>query len=57
VSDTTHPTTWGTTLRLVRCVYECMPITVEHGPRDDLANSPTSRCYRLLRHGIEEVLA
>ncbi len=30
---------------------------VEHGPRADLAKSPTSRFNRLLRHGIEEVLA
>ena len=30
---------------------------VEHGPRDDLASTPTSRFNQLLRHGIEEVLA
>ena len=57
MSGATRLTTWGAARRLARSVYQCMPIAAEHGPRGDLANRPASRFNRLLRHGIEEVLA
>ena len=57
MTDTTRLTTWGATWRLVRRAYACMPIAAEHGQHNDLATSPAPRFHRLLRHGIEEVLA
>ncbi len=57
MTDLTRPTTPGVARRLARCIYACMPIAAEHGSRDDLARTPTSRFSRLPRHGIEEVLA
>ena len=57
MTSATHLTTWGAARRLVRSVYECMPIAAEHGSRDDLATSPASRFNQLPRRGIEEVSA
>ena len=57
MTDLTRPTTWGAPSRLVRCVYACMSIAGERGPRNHPAKPPTPSFNRLLRHGIEEVLA
>ena len=57
MSGAARPTTRGAVRRLVRSGYERMAIAAEHGPRDELENRPASRFNRLLRHGIEEVLA